>query len=321
MPGYARVPDFVREQIDRCGTDAFHVGRARSYSTVDLAAGALAHLNVQWDGAEVIHVPAVVPPPEVGRWSRYNVDGWVKVRRDLAKRPKTIGGWQVPNFGDPDKGTHTHWATLMAYPRETWFAQRLAIVVDAQQPIDGTATLGFRIDRVFDRRDLDERDLWMACSLLRENVGGHVSVLPADISMADWLQNQRVTWEILPRGEASFERVVQRLGADASSPRVREAGQRYAVVDALNPGAIVVGEGEFSRYFGFKFREDLVALECLDYGNALYLMYEDWPTLSRRTRLDLLADTQANYDRVVHNAGWEARLRALLTVHGHSVSG
>lgn len=149
------------------------------------------------------------------------------------------------------------------YQRETWYAQRLPIVMDVQDPADDQVTIGFRVDRVFGRSDLNERDLRLACSLLRENVNSHVSVIPTTLSVADWLADQRVTWEILPRGEATFEKVVARLKANPSSPRVREMQDRYQAVDSMHPGAVVVGEGEFSRYFGFKFRDDLVVLENL----------------------------------------------------------
>jgi hypothetical protein len=194
-------------------------------------------------------------------------------------------------------------------------------LIDLGDVTDGQVTIGFRIDRVFDRTDLNERDLKMACSLLRENAKSHASVVPAQLSVADWLANQRVTWEILPRGEATFETVAARLKATPTSPRVREMRDRYQAVINTNPAAVVVGAGEFSRYFGFEFRDDLVALENLDYGNALYVMYEDWSVLSKRTRIELLADANANYDRIVHRDGWEDRLKALLTLKGHAASG
>jgi hypothetical protein len=73
--------------------------------------------------------------------------------------------------------------------------------------------------------------------------------------------------------------------------------------------------------FGFKFRDDLVALENLGHGNAVYIMYEDWTVLSRRTRVELLGDANANYDRIIHRPGWQDRLRAPLTLKGHAVTG
>lgn len=321
MPGYAKIPDFIRDQISRCNSDTFYVGRARSFSTTDLATGVLTNLGVGWDGNSVKYEPSIIPSASNGRWSKYNIDGRHYVRKDLPKIEKVIGGWQTPNFGDWGKGSHTHYSTRKVFRRETWYAQRLPILIDAQSLVDGQVTIGFRVDRVFDRSKLNDQDLRLALSLLRENIGSHASVIPTELSVADWLADQRVTWEILPRGQASYERVVARLNANPSNPRVREMQDRYRAVDSLHPGAVVVGDGEFSRYFGFKFRDDIVALENLDYGNALYVMYEDWAVLSQRTRIELLADANANYDRIVHRTGWEDRLKALLTLKGHDVTG
>lgn len=321
MPGYAKIPGFVSDQIARCVSDTFYVGRARTFSTADLAGGVLTNLGVGWDGVSVTHTESIVPPIGNGRWSKYNVDGRQNVRKDLPKVDKVIGGWQTPNFGDWDKGSHTHSSVRRVFQRETWYAQQLGILIDAGDPLDGQVPMAFRVDRVFDRNNLNERDLRLAISLLRENIHAHASIVPTQLSVADWLADQRVTWEILPRGEASFGRVVERLKANPSSPRIREMQDRYQAIDSMHPGAVVVGDGEFSRYFGFKFRDDLVVLENLDYGNALYAMYEDWSLLSQRSRVDLLADANAHYDRIIHRAGWQDRLKLLLILKGHDVTG
>lgn len=110
-----------------------------------------------------------------------------------------------------------------------------------------------------------------------------------------------------------------RLNVNLSNPRVREVQDRYPTVDSVHPGTVVVGE--FSRYFGFKFGDDLVALENLDYGNALSVMHEDWTVQSQGARVELPADANANHDRIVHRAGWEDRLKAVLTLKGHDVKG
>jgi hypothetical protein len=320
--GYRAVPAFVRDQVVACGTDTFYVGRRREYSRAEVADGRLGHLGIGWDlsGLSVPGRP-VVPPATRGRWSKYNVDGRVLVRRDLPKIDKVIGGWETPNFGDWSRGSHTNYIARQVFQRETLYGQGLAIRVEADEPVDDKVVIGFIVDRVFDRRDLSDRDLLMACSLLRENIGSAPAILATDVSVAQWLRQQRVSWEILPVGEAGprpFTDIARRLNADLDSPRVKRMGERYDRVAAMGRAEIIVGEGEFTRYFGFKFRDNLVALECLDYGNALYLMYEDWMALSQRTRVDLLADTSARYDRVVHRSGWEGRLAALLRVNGYT---
>lgn len=321
MSGYKSVPSYIREQIANSNSNTFQVGKSRQYTRSEIEAGALSHLGISWTN-EGLQVQArnVVPMPEQGRWSKYNVNGWVKVRKDLPKYEKTVGAWETPNFGDPAKGTHTYYSVRDVYPRENWWGQGLGIQIEPQDPVANSVRIGFIVDKVFDRTDTLDRDLLMACSLIRENLGSQPTIIPTDVPVEEWLARQTVSWEILPIGQGEprpFSEIVDRLNADPNSPRVQRMAQRYDAVQAMHPTEVVVGQGDFSRYFGFKFREDLVALECLDYGNALYLMYDDWAVLSQRSRIDLLSDPTANYDRVIHSDGWERRLASHLRAAGH----
>jgi len=177
----------VRDLITRCESDTFYVAQASSHSTDDLAGGVLAHLGLGWDGTSVTGSTSVVPPADNGRWSRYNVEGRECIRKDLPKVEKTLGGWEMANFGDPSKGCHTHHSIRKVYQRETWYGRRLPIVVDVQAPERGQVTIGFRVGQVFDRTQLDERNLEFACSLLRENVDGHVYAVSTALPVGDRL--------------------------------------------------------------------------------------------------------------------------------------
>ncbi|OCB55666.1 hypothetical protein A5722_17145 [Mycobacterium vulneris] len=240
--------------------------------------------------------------------------------RDLPKVEKVIGGWSTPNFGDWSRGSHTHYSIRKVYQRETWYGQGLAIRVEPDEPVGDTVRIGFIVDYVFDRNSLRDQDLLMACSLIRENIGRDASVVSTSMPVNEWIQSQRVAWEILPIGELGpqpLREIVRRLNIAPDSKRARTITERFDQVLSIGQPEVVLGTGEFTRYFGVKYRDDLVALECLDYGNALYLMYEDWKTLSKRSRIDLLADTSARYDRVIHREGWEGRLAALLKGAGY----
>src|ERR1700678_2180623 len=92
MPGSRTVPDFIRDLIERCNSDAFLIARTKSFPTSELASGKLAHLGITFTGGQVIYARAVVPDAENGRWSKYNVDGRIRIRRDLPKVTKTFGG-------------------------------------------------------------------------------------------------------------------------------------------------------------------------------------------------------------------------------------
>ena len=93
----------------------------------------------------------------------------------------------------------------------------------------------------------------------------------------------------------------------APSKELREKLQdRYTFLEKLKPVAYISGTSGFQRYFGAQFANDLVVFENLEYGNAIYVMFEDWERVSKRSRLDLLRDQDgAKFERVVHRFGWK----------------
>ncbi len=64
--------------------------------------------------------------------------------------------------------------------------------------------------------------------------------------------------------------------------------QRLRVFGRFKPEAYIAGTNGFLRYFGAKYSDNLVVFENLNYGNAIYIMYDDWKELSKRSRVDLL---------------------------------
>jgi hypothetical protein len=76
-------------------------------------------------------------------------------------------------------------------------------------------------------------------------------------------------------------------------------------MNRLRPESYVIGTTNFSRYFGAKFGDDFVAFENIRYGNALYIMRENWRTLSQKSRLELMAGKFDEVIRIEHRPGWD----------------
>lgn len=144
-------------------------------------------------------------------------------------------------------------------------------------------------------------------NILQENVGC-ADIRAAGAAARAYAGTVRVSWELLPVGSRDevVEAVRQRMGGGGPVPdTVRE---RLAAFHSLNPRNIVIGTSGFSRYIGAQMRDDLVVLENPIHGNAVYVLGSDWAEVSQRSRIDLLRDETAHYDRVVHTPGWEKRL-------------
>jgi hypothetical protein len=79
--------------------------------------------------------------------------------------------------------------------------------------------------------------------------------------------------------------------------------------------SLIIGRSGFARYFGALVADDLVVFENIEYGNAIYVMFEDWRETSQRDRLDLLRSGGAGFERIVHRPGWEGRMRKVVDDH------
>lgn len=74
----------------------------------------------------------------------------------------------------------------------------------------------------------------------------------------------------------------------------------------------IVGTDKFAGYFGAKFGDRLVALENLEYGNALYVFEEDWEDLTQLSRTELIRRRDPSVHRLRHHPGWQSALGILV---------
>lgn len=150
-----------------------------------------------------------------------------------------------------------------------------------------------------------EFDLMLLRSLnvLQENTGV-TRVFAADATRDDYIATITLDWKIFPPG--TTDEVIERLAQLPADPRNapdfdKHVRDRVRLFERLNPTTYIRGQGGFGSYFGAQFADDLVVFENLKYGNAVYVLYEDWPTISQRSRLELLRDQDAHFDRIIYS--------------------
>ena len=175
---------------------------------------------------------------------------------------------------------------------------------------DEGAEIAFQLEPVFDL-ETDSDELLFALNVLQESTGV-ADVRPSDQPVANYVRTLHVAWEILPPGNANevIQQVSERLQPTNHERAVLE--ERVHVLYALNPTSFIAGTSGFARYFGAMFGEDFVVFENLRYGNAMYVMYENWGQLSQWSRRDLIRSDNEGYERIPHARGWQAHLRQLV---------
>lgn len=308
------IPKGIIEEIRSTGTREFVVAAVRDVSITDIRSGLFAHLNLKEKGSRLSFESTVSPPSEMGLTSTRNNEGWVIKRTDLPKVLKTIPMGERPNFGDWSRGSHFSWVTREVYQTENIEPRDFKILVDVlvEPTTQNPGKVKFEIDYVLDSGDDGfEPQLLFCLNLLQENVGAH-GVSPSGKRREDYFATIQLDWEVFPPGSLdAFAKSLKKILGRAS-PTNETIAERLRVFKTLDPKQWILGTGGLSRYFGAVIRPDLVVFENVRYGNALYVLYDTWESVSKRSRLDLIRGTDADYERIPHVEGWESHLRSVI---------
>ncbi|MCF3137659.1 hypothetical protein LRQ04_00180 [Paenarthrobacter sp. AR 02] len=322
MPGYKSVPEHVVEEIALLQGRSFRIGVRRKVEASELSTGLYGNFAFQLVDGQYEATTSYLPTPE-GRWSKWNVNGRQVKRPDW---PKRHIGWTTtsPNFGDPARGysSHSHSREAMAY--ETLHGKSFAFEASASLLDDGRVAVEIILEAVFDSSTpLDSPDLLLAVSLVREVLRVRPHAFATGVAAGTWAQTQVYDWDFLPVAHGAQwptgDDAADRLGIPSGKNQQRDTFKlRYEFMRDLDPEKIHYGSSGFSRYIAFEFKR-VVILENYYYGNAAYAMFENWQDLSKRTRIDLLADPNARFIRVIHTRDWQARIKDI--VNGQTTLG
>jgi len=305
------IPTHIRNKLHAFSDDDVVVACVKRLSGEELAR--YAHLGIRYTPPDAHMPPPTVPPPTAGRYSKMNVEGKEVIRYDLPKYTKTFY-IDSPNFGDPSKGWHTVEWDRLVYHRDFIPPKELELAIDIlDQPTVDLFRIKFEIKEVLSKVSPDfDDDLLYNLNLLQENVGA-VDVFPSAATLAEFTRTVQLDWEFLPPNDV--EAVVRHILAKKPTMTVDERKtmeERLSVFAKFNPTAFLTGTSGFLRYFGAQFRDDLVVFENINYGNALYVMTDNWQELSKRSRMELLKGPREGFERIEHRQGWETQLQGVL---------
>jgi len=314
--GYNKIPPAILAQIGKIEDKLIQVAATKRVLRSDIKAGIYAHVGLKLDTsgnitAERVNIPLVT----AGKWSGRNAFGWEIVRNDLPMTTKSFS-FEAPNFGDAARnGTSMRVIQRNVYQRHIFEPRGLLIDTEVMDDRGDTIIAKFALNETLDRdhAEFDRLLLW-SLNILQENTGV-AGVYASDATREDFLGSILLAWEVFPPG--SVDEVIARLAKSpphaANAPDFeKHIRDRVALFERLKPTVYLRGQGGFGSYFGAQFADDLVVFENLRYGNAIYVLYENWEDVSKRSRLDLLRDNDALFDRIPHVADWQDRLRALI---------
>lgn len=123
---------------------------------------------------------------------------------------------------------------------------------------------------------------------------------------------QRVNWKVLPKGEYPFERVMTELKPVLEKIKRGKRSfvdKRLERLNTFEPAFAVMGLGGFSGYVIMAYPDrNLYVLESLLYGNATYVLTQNWESVSKLTKAQIL-NNQLHKDRIIHRQNWFSRIK------------
>nr|HAE9604433.1 hypothetical protein [Salmonella enterica subsp. enterica serovar Java] len=268
------IPKNIHSKLRRLGNTVV-AGTSIAFTENQLKSGALEHLGIYFDNGVNAYVTSVIPDPLQGKYSLKNVFGEEIVRKDLPKETHYTE-IESPNWGDSSNGTHTVRLPYEKYPRDIIPPTLIAIEINHKQPSDGHFIFNFRVTRILDKQSNKfDDELLFDLNLLQENLG-KCGIENADKPISTYADTLIVSWEIFPPG--SKEETLARIfrGKNITSDKKNVAENRYDFFMSLEPKKIVTGNSTFSNYIGAMLEDDLVVFENIEYGNAIYILYDNW---------------------------------------------
>ena len=302
------IPKNIHSKLRRLGNTVV-AGTSIAFTENQLKSGALEHLGIYFDNGVNAYETSVIPDPLQGKYSLKNVFGEEIVRKDLPKETHYTE-IESPNWGDSSNGTHTVRLPYEKYPRDIIPPTLIAIEINHKQPSDSHFIFNFRVTRILDKQSNKfDDELLFDLNLLQENLC-KCGIENADKPISTYADTLIVSWEIFPPG--SKEETLARIfrGKNINSDKKNVAENRYDFFMSLEPKKIVTGNSTFSNYIGAMLEDDLVVFENIEYGNAIYILYDNWDDISKLSRIDLLSGRAgSNFDRIIHSGNWKDEVR------------
>lgn len=307
---FRSIPASIEARIAKMESKHVQILAGKAISLDDIDAGEYEHLALTTENLKLGNRWDILPDPTTGRTSTRNLEGWEIIRKDLPKYKKYFYQ-DIPIYGD---AARNGWATA-AIPREVYHRDQippylLQLKIFIQENLDQNRFgVVFSIDQVFDRDSPTFlEDILFGLNLIQENTGV-IGIVPAE--NPEYAFTTTLKWSVFPPGDVE-KLATAWLGEKVEGERRDTVLERLQLFEQFKPVEYLKGMGGNDHYVGAKFADDLVAFENLKYGNALYVLYENWEELSRRSRSELLKLPHSHFDRIVHVEGWEQRFAVLM---------
>lgn len=122
---------------------------------------------------------------------------------------------------------------------------------------------------------------------------------------------KEIFWDLLPQGEWKTEGLLKTFNSYGWNKDEFDENRLKGIIESLNPSICYIGKEKFQGYvvFGFDWTNKVV-LECPKYGNAIYIIEDDWQEITKLSKWEARKLKEVTVIR--HNETWFSRLKSNL---------
>ena len=244
-----------------------------------------------------------------GPTCKKNADGWIEVHKDQPMETyytPVMWRWKLWNG---EWREEMRYRSGKRYPRTEHPPLGIELVIRLKT--DGTKVA------VLDFVDASKGDLSkiIDCVNMLVEIFGSCSLLTEKLDSIIKGTVKRLNWRILPLGRRPWEKLRKEIlpMLEKETPAVQAVIEdRLETINQFEPPFTAIGTGGFGGYliFGFPAKNRYV-LESMFFGNATYVLGEEWERLSQMTKGQLIS--QNLYERRInHQEGWGKEIAKVL---------
>lgn len=265
-------------------------------------------------GAERSIGDTVLPVGDLGPVSRYNTDGRLVIHKD---KPMETAYRQVEWRWQQWRGRHDteEQSRIVDVPYKRY--PRIFIPPPSVELTIGKTAAG-RLAILSPRIELNasnKNSIIHIINLFLE-IFGRCEVFSDSLEEMVSSPLRRLNWRILPPGKYPWPKLksqIDRLLQYATEGNRKVIEYRLRVINSYGPAFYAIGQAGFRGYIVFGFPDrSLFFLESMYFGNATYVFAENWETLSKMTKAEILSQ-DLHVDRIIHRQGWQQRVHRLLS--------
>ncbi|WP_318453187.1 hypothetical protein [Photobacterium leiognathi] len=264
---------------------------------------------VQLGFNEKINIGDYLIPAVIGKYTRFNANGDIKIRKDLPMEPESVMyyGSSRDWHGGIHYGIRTR--TMDKYPRENIPApsETFEIVSIGEKLFLSSSELNL-LD-VDETRNIHITNLMLECF-------SQFDIYNVDKKEIIGPRIKRLQWDILPTGECPWNKaktiIIDRIKhLEDKDKKVIE--HRMETISRQEPDFLATGRAGFSGYFVYGFKDrGVYILESMELDNATYVFNSEWEAISQLTKSQII-NSDLPHQRIIHNKSWRLSINRAIS--------